>query len=350
MWRGAGGFTKPAMTVLELPPRPRVFATARLPEATEERLRDLFDTNINQQGHPLTAAEIALAASGVHVLVPTVTDTVDAALIDRCGDDLRLIANYGAGTNHIDVAHAHAKGIAVTNTPGVLTEDTADFTMALIISLPRRLVEGDRRLRAGKFDGWSPTFMRGRRVRGMKLGIVGMGRIGQAVARRAHAFGLEVHYHNRRRVAGPVEAELGATYHDRLESLLDVADVVSINCPLTEATHHMIDADALERLGSDSFLVNTSRGAVVDERALAEALEAGTIAGAALDVYEDEPRVAPKLLTLPNVILSPHLGSATEESRREMGDKVIINIRAVIDGHLPPDRVLPPGTKYRKVS
>lgn len=338
-----------------LPSRPRVFVTARLPASTEARLREMFDTNINQQGHPLSGAEIALAARGVHVLVPTLTDRVDAALIDDLvasggGGELRLIANFGAGTNHIDVAHAHRRGIAVTNTPGVLTEDTADYAMALIVSLPRRLVEGDRMLRAGKFDGWAPTFMLGRRVRGMTLGIVGMGRIGQAIARRAHAFGLRVHYHNRRRVAEPVEAELEATYHAQLHALLRACDIVSVNCPLTEATRHMIDADALAALGPQGYLVNTSRGAVVDERALADALEAGTIAGAALDVYADEPHVAPKLLSLPNAILSPHLGSATAESRREMGEKVLINIRAAVDGHTPPDRVLPPGASFRQAS
>ena len=329
---------------------PRVFVTARLPEPVEAQLARLFDVQLNRHGRSLTQDELCHAASGTDVLVPTVTDQVDAALIDACGDGLRLIANFGAGTDHIDVAHAHDKGIIVTNTPGVLTEDTADLAMAMILSLPRRLVEGDRLLRAGKFDGWTPTSMLGHRVRGKMLGIVGMGRIGQAVARRAHAFGLRVHYHNRRRVPGAIEDSLGATYHDTLLGLMKAADIVSVNCPLTPATRHLVDAEALRALGPDGYLVNTSRGEVVDEAALAEALEMGLIAGAGLDVYEDEPAVHPRLLTLPNVILAPHIGSATHESRQEMGEKVIINIRAVADGHNPPDRVLPPGHSLRKAS
>ena len=330
--------------------QPRVFVTARLPEAVEAQLARLFDVQLNRHGRPLTAEELCHAVRGVDVLVPTVTDTVDAQLIDACGDSLKLIANFGAGTNHIDVAHAHAKGITVTNTPGVLTEDTADLAMAMILALPRRLVEGDRLTRAGKFDGWTPTSTLGHRVRGKALGIVGMGRIGQAVARRAHAFGLKVNYHNRRRVPGAIEDSLGATYHDTLEGLMEASDMVSVNCPLTPATHHLIDAQALRSLGPEGYIVNTSRGEVIDEAALAEALEMGLIAGAGLDVYEDEPAVNPRLLTLPNVILAPHIGSATHESRREMGEKVIINIRAVTDGHNPPDRVLPPGANLRKAS
>ena len=322
--------------------------TSRLPESVEGRLGELFDTTINRHRHPLPREALCQAVSGVDVLVPTVTDVVDAAFIDACGSGLKLIANYGAGTNHIDVGHAHAKGITVTNTPDVLTEDTADLVMALVLALPRRLVEGDRMMRAGAFAGWSPTFMLGRRVRGMKLGIVGMGRIGQAVARRAHAFGLEVHYHNRRRVAEPVERELEATYHETLHGLMEACDIVSLNCPLTDATRHMVDADAFRSLGPEGFLVNTSRGGVIDEAALAEALEAGIIAGAGLDVHENEPDAHPRLLPLPNVVLLPHIGSATEESRREMGERVLMNIRAVADGHNPPDRVLPPGSTLRK--
>jgi glyoxylate reductase len=327
----------------KLPSNPKVFVTSRLPEPIEAQLGRLFDIRQNRHDYPLGPEELAQAVGACDVLVPTVTDTVDAALIDACGDNLKLIANFGAGTNHIDVAHAHAKGIIVTNTPGVLTEDTADLAMALILAAPRRLVEGDRMLRAGKFDGWTPTFMLGHRVRGMKLGIIGMGRIGQALARRAHAFGLSVHYHNRRRLHGPLEDSLGATYHDDLLSVMRDCDIVSVNCPLTPSTHHMINAEALTALGPEGYLINTSRGPVVDEAALADALADGTIAGAGLDVYEDEPAVNGRLLTLPNVILAPHIGSATHQSRTEMGEKVIINIRAVIDGHNPPDRVLPPG-------
>jgi len=326
--------------------RTKVFVTARLPDPIEARMHDFFDTTINLTGSPLTPQELAHAARGAQILVPTVTDTIDASVIGACKDTLTHIANFGAGTNHIDVTAAKSHGITVTNTPGVLTEDTADFAMTLILALPRRLVEGDRLLRAGRFSGWTPTALLGHRVRGMSLGIVGMGRIGQAVARRAHAFGLNVHYHNRRPASAPVESELDATYHDTLHSLLEISDIVSLNCPLTEATHHLIDADALKALGPEGYLVNTSRGEVIDEGALAAALESGTIAGAALDVYEDEPRVHPRLLTLPNVILAPHMGSATRQSRLEMGEKVLINIRAVLDGHNPPDRVLPPGASF----
>ena len=331
-------------------PTPKVFVTARLPDAVEARLHALFDTTINQTGTPLTPDELAHAARGAQVLVPTVTDTIDARVIEACahtrGGSLTHIANFGAGTNHIDVASARAHDIVVTNTPGVLTEDTADFAMTLILALPRRLVEGDRLLRAGRFSGWTPTALLGHRVRGMTLGIVGMGRIGQAVARRAHAFGLTVHYHNRRPLPDTVEAGLEATYHPTLHGLLEACDIVSLNCPLTPDTHHLIDAAALQALGPEGYLVNTSRGEVIDEAALAHALESGTVAGAALDVYEDEPRVHPRLLTLSNVILSPHMGSATRQSRLEMGEKVLINIRAVLDGHNPPDRVLPPGASF----
>ena len=329
------------------PSSPRVFVTSRLPESVEARLGELFNTTVNRHAHPLPREALCRAVNGVDVLVPTVTDVVDASFIDACGDSLKLIANYGAGTNHIDVGHAHSRGIMVTNTPDVLTEDTADLVMALVLALPRRLVEGDRLMRAGAFAGWSPTSMLGRRVRGMKLGIVGMGRIGQAVARRAHAFGLEVHYHNRRRVAEPVERELGAIYHETLHELMEASDIVSVNCPLTDATRHMIDADTLRALGPEGFLVNTSRGGVIDEAALADALEVGTIAGAGLDVHENEPDAHPRLLPLPNVVLLPHIGSATEESRREMGERVLMNIRAVADGHNPPDRVLPPDSNAR---
>lgn len=329
---------------------PLVILTRKLPAEVEARLAALFDCEFNQTDIAMSPESLRSAAARADVLVPTVTDDIDASIIDAAGPSLKMIANFGAGTDHIDVAAAHAKGIIVSNTPGVLTEDTADLTMALILAVPRRLVEADRLLREGKFTGWSPTWMTGRRVRGKTLGIIGMGRIGQAVARRAVAFGLTVHYHNRREVPRSIGEGLGATYHADLESMLRAVDIVSVNCPLTKATHHMIGEKELKWLGPDGYIVNTSRGEVIDEAALAAALKAGHIAGAGLDVYEDEPAVNPGLFDLPNVILAPHIGSATAESRQEMGEKVMINIRAMIDAHMPPDRVLPPHTKYPKAS
>ena len=331
-------------------PRPRVTVTRRLPEVVESRMKDLFETTLRNEDTPLSHDELKAAIADCDVFVPTVTDEIDADIIAAASPELKLIANFGAGTDHIDVAAAHARGITVTNTPGVLTEDTADLTMALILAVPRRLVEGDRRTRAGNFDGWSPTFMLGHRVRGKKLGIIGMGRIGQAVARRAAAFGLDVHYHNRRRLPGGIEDTLDATYWPELDAMLTAVDILSINCPSTPQTYHLINAERLKLLSPESYIVNTSRGEVIDEAALAKALSKGELGGAGLDVYEEEPKVHPDLMDLPNVILAPHIGSATHESRREMGEKVMINIRALMDGHAYPDRVLPPGSRFPKAS
>ncbi len=329
---------------------PHVVVTRKLPEEIESRLADLFQSDLNSNDIAMTMDELKAAVAKCDVLVPTVTDVINADIIEAAGPNLRLIANFGAGTDHIDVAAAHAKGIIVTNTPGVLTEDTADFTMALILAVPRRLVEGDRLTRAGGFQGWTPTRLRGHRVRGKKLGIVGMGRIGQAVARRASAFGLEVHYHNRRPVSAPIEQELQATYWQELDAMLEAVDIVSINCPSTPETHHLINADRLSKMSPSTYIVNTSRGDVIDEAALAAALAEGRIGGAGLDVYENAPKVNPGLLGLPNVILAPHIASSTHESRQEMGEKVLINIRAWMDHHKVPDRVLPPGSTFSKAS
>lgn len=328
----------------------RVYVTRRLPAEIETRMSALFDTRLNATDTMINAEKLKEEIAQCHVFVPTVSDVIDADIIAAAAPDMKLIANFGAGTDHIDVAAAHARGIIVTNTPGVLTEDTADLNMALILAVPRRLVEGDRVTRAGDFTGWTPTSMLGHRVRGKKLGIVGMGRIGQAVARRARAFGLEVHYHNRSPLPGPISLELKATYWDDLGAMLETVDIVSINCPRTPQTYHMINAEMLARMSPDSYIVNTSRGDVIDEAALADALAAGTIGGAGLDVYEHEPKIHAKLMDLPNVILAPHIGSATHESRREMGEKVLINIRAMIDGHRVPDRVLPPRDSLSKAS
>ena len=320
--------------------RPTVIVTRELTDAVMDRLEELFDATNNRADVPMTRDALADAMARCDVLVPTVTDTIDADLLDRAGDRLRLIANYGAGIDHIDLQAARARDIIVTNTPGVLTEDTADMTMALILAVPRRLAEGEALIRSGAWRGWSPGGMLGRRIGGKKLAIVGMGRIGQAVAARARAFGLSVHYHNRHRLPQVLEAQLGAIWHADLDDMLRIADIVSINAPHTPQTEHLIDARRLGLLGRHAYLVNTARGDIVDEAALADALEGGQLAGAGLDVYEHEPTVDPRLLALPGVVLLPHMGSATLEGRAAMGEKVIANIRVWADGHRPPDQVL----------
>ena len=320
---------------------PKVIVTRKLPEHVEKRLADLFDVKLNSSDKAFTQSELQTAMQNCDVLVPTVTDVIDADIINSAGPNLRLIANFGAGTDHIDIKAAHNKNIVVTNTPGVLTQDTADFAMALILAVPRRLVEADQLTRAGKFKGWAPTGILGHRVRGKKLGIIGMGRIGQAIARRARAFGLGVHYHNRKPLLPAIENELGARYWENLDDMLANMDIVSINCPSTPQTHHLLDARRLRLMPKSAYIVNTARGDIIDEAALAQAIKNGELAGAGLDVYENEPKVHEDLFGLPNVILAPHIGSATRESRQEMGEKVMINIRALFDGHHCPDRVLP---------
>ena len=329
---------------------PRVFVTRKLPLEVETRMSDLFDVVLRSDDRPLTQDELKAGIADCDVFVPNVSDDINGDVIDAAGTRLRLIANFGAGTDHIDRKAAYARGITVTNTPGVLTQDTADMTMALLLSVPRRLGEGDRVMRAGGFTGWTPTHMLGSRVKGKALGIIGMGRIGQAVARRANAFGLRVHYHNRRQVPSGIEDTLGAQFHADLDHMLSIVDMVSINCPHTPLTHHLINEARLAKMKPGSFIVNTARGEIIDEAALAAALEAGHIGGAGLDVFESGQAPHPKLLTLDNVILTPHIASATHESRREMGEKVIINIRALIDHHACPDRVLPPGKSFQIAS
>jgi len=321
-------------------PNPHVVVTRRLPQAVEARMAELFHVEHNADDLAMDPDALQAAMARATVLVPTVTDDIDAAVIAAAGPELRLIANFGAGVDHIDLAAARAKGIVVTNTPGVLTDDTAEMVMALILSVPRRLAEGDRLVRAGKWTGWAPTGMLGQRVRGKALGIVGMGRIGQAVAARARAFGLSVHYHNRHRLPVAIENELGAVWHETLYAMLRQVDIVSLNCPSTRETRHLINAAALAAMPPTAYLINCARGEIVDEAALAAALKAGALAGAGLDVFEAEPTVTPALLDLPNVVLLPHLGSATVEGRQAMGEKVITNIRSWVDGHRPPDQVL----------
>ena len=319
--------------------KPLVIVTRKLPDAIETRMMELFDVRLNLDDEPFSRARMVEAVQAADVLVPTVTDRIDAGILDQASDKLRLIASFGTGVDHIDVAAARARGMTVTNTPGVLTEDTADMTMALILAVPRRLVAGERLMRAGQWRGWSPTSMLGNRIHGKRLGIVGMGRIGQAVARRARGFGLSIHYHNRRPVHAEIEAELEATYWDNLDQMLARMDIVSINCPHTPATYHLISQRRLALIQPHAFIVNTSRGEVIDENALVHALQNRDLAGAGLDVFEHEPQVNPKLLELENVVLMPHMGSATIEGRIDMGEKVIINVRAFMDQHAPPDRV-----------
>jgi glyoxylate reductase len=325
--------------------KPLVVVTRKLPDTVETRMRELFDTRLNLNDKPMSHAELAEAVKEADVLVPTVTDKIDAALLGQSGEKLRLIANFGNGVDNIDVATALQRGITVTNTPGVLTEDTADMTMALILAVPRRLAEGSVVLTGDhEWGGWTPTWMLGHRIWGKRLGIIGMGRIGQAVARRARAFGLQIHYHNRKHVAPQIEEDLEATYWESLDQMLARMDIISINCPHTPATYHLLSARRLKLIRPEAFVVNTARGEVIDENALTRMVEAGDIAGAGLDVYEHEPAVNPKLVKLARagkVVILPHMGSATIEGRIDMGEKVIINIRTFMDGHRPPDRVLP---------
>ena len=325
--------------------KPLVVITRKLPDPVETRMRELFDARLNVDDRPMTQPELVAAVKKADVIVPTVTDRIDAALLAQAGERLRLIANFGNGVDNIDVAAAAKRSITVTNTPNVLTEDTADMTMALLLAVPRRLTEGANILGSGvKWDGWSPTWMLGRRIWGKRLGIVGMGRIGTAVARRAKAFGLSIHYHNRHKVAAAVEDELEATYWESLDQMLARMDIISVNCPSTPATFHLLSARRLALMQPTAYIVNTARGDIIDETALIELLKDNKIAGAGLDVFENEPTINPKLLKLANggkVVVLPHMGSATLEGRVDMGEKVIINIRAFVDGHRPPDRVLP---------
>jgi glyoxylate reductase len=321
--------------------RPLVIVTRKLPDLIETRMMELFDARLNAEDRPLSKAELIEAAQTADVLVPTVTDRIDSATLAHAGPRLKLIASYGTGVDNIDVEAAYKRGITVTNTPGVLTEDTADMVMALILAVARRVVEGERLARSGDWAGWSPTSMLGRRIHGKRLGILGMGRIGSAVARRARGFGLSVHYHNRRRVHESVENELEATYWESLDQMLARVDIVSVNCPHTPATFHLLSARPLALLQKHAIIVNTSRGEVIDETALTRLLREGLVAGAGLDVFEHEPAINPKLRQLDNVVLLPHMGSATIEGRIDMGEKVIINIKTFADGHRPPDQVVP---------
>jgi glyoxylate reductase len=323
--------------------KPPVIVTRKLPELVETRMRELFNTRFNTDDRPMTREQLVDAVQNAAVLVPTVTDRIDRSVLSQSGPSLKLIANFGTGVDNIDLETARNRGIVVTNTPGVLTEDTADMTMALILAVPRRLAEGAKFLKdgMGEWGGWSPTWMLGHRIWGKKLGIIGMGRIGTAVARRAKAFGLTINYHNRRRVPAAIEADLGATFWESLDQMLANMDIVSVNCPHTPATFHLLSARRLKLMKPSAYIVNTARGEVIDENALSRMIDAAEIAGAGLDVFEHEPAINPKLLRSDKVVALPHMGSATLEGRVDMGEKVIINIKTFLDGHTPPDRVYP---------
>ena len=320
--------------------RPRVIVTRTLAPSVEARMAELFDVVLNTDDHAFTRDELAAAMADCDVLVPTVTDAIDADLIAQAGDRLKLLANFGAGVDHIDLKAARARRIIITNTPGVFTDDTADMTMALILSVPRRLAEGEKLVRSGQWEGWSPSGMLGHRIGGKQLGIIGMGRIGQAVAHRARGFGLDVRYHNRRRLPESLEQMLGATFEPDLDALVTGSDILTLHCPRSPETRGLIDARRIGLMKPSAYLINSARGELVDEAVLIDALEAGRIAGAGLDVYPREPDVDPRLLSLKNVVLLPHVGSATFEGRQVAGEKVITNIRFWFDGHRPPDQVL----------
>ena len=322
-------------------PRLSVVVTRRLPEVVETRLKELFDVELRDSDVPMTREELVAAMTRADVLVPTITDHIDANMLAQAGERLRLIANYGAGVDHIDIASARSRGVLVSNTPGVTTEDTADMAMALILAVTRRIPEGLALMQAGEWSGWAPTALLGGRIGGKRLGILGMGRIGQALAKRARSFGMQIHYHNRRRLRPEVEYPLEATWWESLDQMISRMDVISVNCPHTPSTFHLLNARRLKMLKPSAVVVNTSRGEVIDENALTRALRAGELAGAGLDVYEHGTEINPRLREVPNVVLLPHMGSATIEGRLEMGEKVIINIKTFADGHRPPDQVVP---------
>ena len=321
--------------------RLKVIATRRLPELVETRLKELFDIMLREDDAPMSRAELVAAVGQADVLVPTLTDTIDAGLLAQAGPRLKLMANFGAGVDHIDMDAARQRGILVANTPGVVTEDTADMAMALVMAVTRRIPEGLALMQSGEWAGWAPTALLGGRLGGRRIGILGMGRIGLAVARRARAFGMQIHYHNRRRLRSEIEQEIEATYWESLDQMVARTDVLSINCPHTPSTFHLMNARRLKLMKSDAVIVNTSRGEVIDENALTRMLRSGELAGAGLDVYEHGTQINPRLKALKNVVMLPHMGSATVEGRLEMGEKVILNIKTFVDGHRPPDQVVP---------
>jgi len=320
--------------------KPLIIVTRKLPELIETRMMELFNTKLSNSNESLNKDSLKDAVSKADILVPTVTDKIDKEILDCASDKLKLIANFGNGMDHIDIDYVLKKNIIITNTPGVLTEDTADMVMGLLLAVPRKIIEGENLIRSGTWQGWSPTHMMGRRIWGKRLGIIGMGSIGQAVARRARGFGLHIHYHNRNKLPNVIEEAHEATYWEDLDQMLPKMDIISVNCPSTTETFHLLSKERLKTLQRHSYLINTSRGKVIDEKALAELLKLGEIAGAGLDVFEREPSVSQELLNAPNTVLLPHMGSATVEARIEMGEKVIVNIQTYLNGHKPPDRII----------
>ncbi len=318
-----------------------VVVTRRLPEVVETRMSELFDVKLRSDDTPMSREELTESVKTADVLVPTLTDQIDAGLLGQAGEKLKLIANYGAGVDHIDIHTARQRGILVSNTPGAVTDDTADMTLALILAVTRRIPEGLSVMQSGNWDGWSPTALMGGRIAGRRLGILGMGRIGQAVARRARVFGMQIHYHNRKPVHQGIADEFEATYWESLDQMISRMDVVSVNCPHTPSTYHLLNARRLKLMKPDAVIVNTSRGEVIDENALTRMLRAGELAAAGLDVFEHGTQINPRLRELSNVVLLPHMGSATLEGRVEMGEKVLLNIKTFDDGHRPPDQIVP---------
>ena len=320
--------------------KPKIILTRKLPDSIEIRMKELFDTQINISDRMFSNNDLVDALKTADIIVPTVTDKLTSEIINKASKRLKLIASFGTGVDHIDLEAAKEKGITVTNTPGVLSEDTADIAMALILAVPRRIIEGNKLVRSGCWKGWSPTGLLGHRINGKRLGILGMGQIGQAIAKRARGFGMKIHYHNRKPVQPLIEDELEATYWDKLDEMIQRIDILSVNCPHTELTHKLLNKKKLSKLNKNSYLINTSRGEIIDEKGLIEILEEKKIAGAGLDVYENEFQISNKLRELKNVVILPHIGSATIEGRQAMGEKVIINIQTFVDGHTPPDKIL----------
>jgi len=320
--------------------KPLVIVTRKLPASVELRMKELFNVRLNGDDKVFTQEDLIAAVKEAHVLVTTVTDKISWDVLSKVAPDLKMIANYGVGVDHIDLVSARNKGITVTNTPGVLTEDTADMAMLLILGITRRMSEGEKILRAGMWKIWSPTGMLGMRLRDKNLGIIGMGRIGQALALRAKTFGLNIHYHNRQKIDDGLEKNIGATYWTSLDQMITQMDIISLNCSSTPDTRHIMSRRRIGLMKKNAYLINTTRGDVIDEDALIWALEEEIIAGVGLDVYKNEPNINPRLLNFDNALLTPHMGSATDEARIAMGEKVIMNVKIFLDGHSPRDRVL----------